>query len=51
MLDVQFQLYGMEMANADEIVRQQCRAREDAERLHRTLDRDNSLLKKELNDK
>ena len=33
------------MANADEIVRQQCRAREDAERLERTLKRDNKLLK------
>ena len=29
------------VANADEIVRQQCRAREDAERLERTLKRDN----------
>ena len=36
------------VANGDEIVRQQCRAREDAERLQRTLERDNSLLKKEL---
>lgn len=27
------------VANADEIVRQQCRAREDAERLQRTLER------------
>lgn len=33
------------VANADEIVRQQCRAREDAERLERTLKRDNQLLK------
>lgn len=33
------------VANADEIVRQQCRAREDAERLERTLKRDNKLLK------
>jgi len=36
------------VANVDEIVRQQCRAREDAERLQRTLERDNTLLKKEL---
>lgn len=36
------------VANADEIVRQQCRAREDAERLQRTLERDNALLKKQL---
>lgn len=36
------------VANADEIVRQQCRAREDAERLQRTLERDNTILKKEL---
>ena len=36
------------VANADEIVRQQCRAREDAERLQRTLERDNTLLKKQL---
>ena len=35
------------VANADEIVRQQCRAREDAERLQRTLERDNKLLKDE----
>ena len=35
------------VANADEIVRQQCRAREDAERLQRTLERDNKLLKEE----
>lgn len=32
------------VANADEIVRQQCRAREDAERLRRTLERDNKQL-------
>ena len=38
------------VANADEIVRQQCRAREDAERLQRTLERDNTLLKKQLTD-
>ncbi len=36
------------VANADEIVRQQCRAREDAERLERTLKRDNKLLKEHL---
>ena len=36
------------VANADEIVRQQCRAREDAERLQRTLERDNTLLKNQL---
>ena len=35
------------VSNADEIVRQQCRAREDAERLQRTLERDNKLLKDE----
>ncbi len=35
------------VANADEIVRQQCRAREDAERLQRTLERDNNLLKRD----
>ena len=34
-------------ANADEIVRQQCRAREDAERRERTLERDNRKLKQE----
>ena len=39
------------VANADEIVRQQCRAREDAERLQRTLERDNKLLKEQLNSK
>ena len=33
------------VANADEIVRQQCRAREDAERLQRTLERDNKIWK------
>jgi len=33
------------VANADEIVRQQCRAREDAERRERTLERDNKILK------
>ena len=38
------------VANANEIVRQQCRAREDAERLQRTLERDNALLKKQLAD-
>ena len=36
------------VANADEIIRQQCRAREDAERLQRTLERDNNLLKRDL---
>lgn len=35
------------VANADEIVRQQCIAREDAERRERTLERDNRLLKEE----
>lgn len=35
-------------ANAEEIVRQQCRAREDAERRERTLERDNKLLKQDL---
>ena len=38
------------VANADEIVRQQCRAREDAERRERTLERDNKKLKEELAD-
>ena len=38
------------VANADEIVRQQCRAREDAERRERTLERDNKKLKEELTD-
>lgn len=33
------------VANADEIVRQQCRARQDAERRERTLERDNRILK------
>ena len=33
------------IANADEIVRQQCLAREDAERRERTLERDNRILK------
>jgi len=36
------------VANADEIVRQQCRAREDAERRERTLERDNKKLKEEV---
>lgn len=36
------------VANADEIVRQKCRARAEAERYERTLKRDNDLLKKEL---
>lgn len=35
-------------ANAEEIVRQQCLAREDAERRERTLVRDNKLLKKDI---
>ena len=35
------------VANADEIVRQQCRARADAERIERTLKRDNKILKEE----
>ena len=33
------------VANADEIVRQQCRARADAERRERTLERDNRILR------
>ena len=36
------------IANSDEIVRQQCRAREDAERRERTLERNNRLLKEKL---
>ena len=35
------------VANADEIVRQQCLAREDAERRERSLERDNRILKEE----
>ncbi|MCI6996851.1 MAG: hypothetical protein MR936_08690, partial [Eubacterium sp.] len=35
------------MANADEIVRQRCLAREEAERRERTLERDIRLLKEE----
>ena len=35
-------------ANADEIVRQKCIAREDAERRERTLERDNRKLKEVL---
>ena len=35
------------MANAEEIVRQKCRAREDAERHERTMKRDMNRLKKE----
>ena len=35
-------------ANADEIVRQQCRAREEAERRERTLERDIKNLKEDL---
>ena len=34
------------VANADEIVRQQCRAREDAERRERTLERDKRIWMK-----
>ena len=34
-------------ANAEEIVRQQCLAREDAERRERTLERDNAILKED----
>ncbi|MBO5160301.1 MAG: hypothetical protein J6B94_12060 [Lachnospiraceae bacterium] len=36
------------VANADEIVRQQCVAREDAERRERTLERDKRLLQQAL---
>ena len=35
------------IANADELVRQQCLAREDAQRRERTLERDNKRLKEE----
>ena len=35
------------VANADEIVRQQCRARADAERRERTLERDNRILREQ----
>lgn len=35
------------VANADEIIREQCIAREDAERRERTLERDNRILKEE----
>lgn len=35
------------VANSDEIVRQQCRARQDAERRERTLERDNRILKEQ----
>lgn len=38
------------VANAEEIVRQQCRAREDAERRERTLERDLNLAKEKLAD-
>lgn len=38
-------------ANADEIVRQQCIAREDAERRERTLERDKRLLQEALEEK
>mgnify|MGYP003400674326 FL=1 len=36
------------VANADEIVRQQCRAREDAERRERTLERAKRLAEEAL---
>ena len=36
------------VANADEIVRQQCRAREDAERRERTLERDKRMAEEAL---
>ena len=36
------------IANSDEIVRQQCRAIEDAERRERTLECNNRLLKEEV---
>ena len=39
------------VANADEIVRQQCIAREDAERRERTLERNQRLLQEELKKK
>lgn len=35
------------VANADEIVREQCRAREDAERRERTAERNNRMLRQE----
>ena len=35
------------IANGEEIVREQCRAREDALRRERTLERDNKILKQE----
>ena len=35
-------------ANTEEIVRQQCLAREDAERRERTLERDKAILKEEI---
>lgn len=35
-------------ANADEIVRQQCRAREEAERREKTLERDIKILRDDL---
>ena len=38
------------VANADEIVRQQCVAREDAERRERTLERDKRLLQEALHE-
>ena len=39
------------VANADEIIRQQCQAREDAEKRERTLERDNKLLKEQMKEK
>lgn len=39
------------VANADEIVRQQCIAREDAERRERTLERNQRLLQEALEEK
>ena len=38
------------VANADEIVREQCRAREDAERRERTLERNIRMLIQEANE-
>ena len=40
--------HSLYQANADDIVREQCLAREDAERMERTLKRDNNLLKQQL---
>ena len=39
------------VANADEIIRQQCQAREDAERRERTLERNNLRLQEQLQEK